>query len=189
MKDIILVTVSFTLLHVISGETVDLPSTVYLTSCTDFTKHTVFSVKKNLPAGFPLFIADEISGLNFSSGNNGEFRIDNVSNNWTIKTNVSLDFETKQQYNLSISCSDSSNQSIPYNVTVIVENVVEGNFTLQYEPLHKIKLDRSNNEAIVTVPENTSIGTEVLNLTAISVTHESLDLLWNIVSINCHKNR
>lgn len=46
-----------------------------------------------------------------------------------------------------------SNQSIPYNVTVIVENVVERNFTLQYEPLHKIKLDRSNNEAIVTVPE------------------------------------
>lgn len=45
-------------------------------------------------SGFPLFIADEISGLNFSSGNNGEFRIEKVSNNWTIKTNVSLDFET-----------------------------------------------------------------------------------------------
>uniref|UniRef100_A0A8W8M8J5 Cadherin domain-containing protein n=1 Tax=Magallana gigas TaxID=29159 RepID=A0A8W8M8J5_MAGGI len=184
MKGIILVIVSITFLHVISGETVDLPSTVYLTSCTDFTKHTVFYVKENLPAGFPLFIADEISGLNFSSGNNGEFRIEKVSNNWTIKTNVSLDFETEQQYNLLISCLDSSHQSIAYSVTVRVENEVEGNFTLQYEPLHDFKLDRSNSEAVVTVPENASIGTEVLNLTAISVTHESLDLLWNITQ-NC----
>lgn len=45
-------------------------------------------------SGFPLLIADGISGLNFTSGNNGEFRIDKASNNWTIKTNVSLDFET-----------------------------------------------------------------------------------------------
>lgn len=45
-------------------------------------------------SGFPLLIADGITGLNFTSGNNGEFRIDKASNNWTIKTNVSLDFET-----------------------------------------------------------------------------------------------
>lgn len=46
-----------------------------------------------------------------------------------------------------------SHQSIAYSVTVRVENEVEGNFTLQYEPLHDFKLDRSNHEAVVTVPE------------------------------------
>lgn len=48
-----------------------------------------------------------------------------------------------------------SNQIIkyPYSLIVRVENEVEGNFTLQYEPLHDFKLDRNNSEAVVTVPE------------------------------------
>lgn len=43
--------------------------------------------------GFFFFIVDEILGLNFSLGNNGEFRIEKVLNNWIIKINVLLDFE------------------------------------------------------------------------------------------------
>ncbi|XP_065921937.1 cadherin EGF LAG seven-pass G-type receptor 1-like [Magallana gigas] len=76
----------------------------------------------------------------------------------------------------------------------MVQDVVEGNFTLNYAKINEFKIENiSNSEANVNVSENTPFGTMVLNLTAISVTNENLDFLWNIthcvLDVNFGKTR
>lgn len=48
-----------------------------------------------------------------------------------------------------------SNANVEYSFIVTVINVLEGDFTLQYEPVNKFKLDNTSNsdQATVTVPE------------------------------------
>lgn len=187
MEGKVLTIISILFLHVISGAANNLSFPVYLNNCSDFGQYQrALTLKENITSGSLLFNVDKVSKLSFNSGNDdGAFKIEKASTNWTIRTNGSLDYETKPMYFLGILCSDKSNQTVAYFLRVIVKDVVEGNFTLDYETLNNFTLETMGiSAATVTVPEDTKINTEILELNAASANKENLDLYWNITG-NC----